>query len=197
MRSRMLFCRYVMTRLSSLWSRPLPGPTAKKDPEGGRSFALTLNLVKGFLWFHNVHTMHICQAPCYSFLMPQPRKQPLPPLSVELEAVALRIKRLRKIRGLTQKELADHIGITRDILASYESGRAHLNDDTIIRFAIALQVSADELLGLKDHYALVGQTPNVRLIKRMQKIQELPTLEQKALLKNIDMFLKASADSDR
>jgi len=129
--------------------------------------------------------------------MPQPRKQPLPPLSVKVEAVAQRIKKLRKIRGLTQKELADSIGITRDILASYESGRAHLNDDVIIRFALALQVSSDELLGLKEHESLASQPPNVRLIKRMQKIQELPAAEQKALIKNIDMFLKASEGADR
>jgi transcriptional regulator with XRE-family HTH domain len=125
--------------------------------------------------------------------MPQPRKQPLPPLLVKVEAVAQRIKKLRKLRGLTQKELADSIGITRDILASYESGRAHLNDDVIIRFALALQVSADELLGLKEDASLANQPPNVRLIKRMQKIQELPAAEQKALIKNIDMFLKAAA----
>jgi len=129
--------------------------------------------------------------------MPQPRKQPLPPLSVKVEAVAQRIKKLRKIRGLTQKQLADSIGITRDILASYESGRAHLNDDVIIRFALALQVSSDELLGLKEHASLASQPPNVRLIKRMQKIQGLPAAEQKALIKNIDMFLKASEGTDR
>jgi transcriptional regulator with XRE-family HTH domain len=129
--------------------------------------------------------------------MPQPRKQPLPPLKVKVEAVALRIKKLRKLRGLTQKELADSIGITRDILASYESGRAHLNDDVIIRFALALQVSSDELLGLKEHDSLINQPPNVRLIKRMQKIQELPAADQKALIKNIDMFLKAAAEGEQ
>ena len=41
MRFRVLCSLYVMTRFSSLWFRPLPGPTAKKDPEGGHSFALT------------------------------------------------------------------------------------------------------------------------------------------------------------
>jgi len=119
----------------------------------------------------------------------------LPPLSVKVEALAQRIKKLRKLRGLTQKELADSIGITRDILASYESGRAHLNDDVIIRFALALQVSSDELLGLKEHESLVSQPPNVRLMKRMQKIQNLPPADQKALIKNIDMFLKAATES--
>jgi transcriptional regulator with XRE-family HTH domain len=127
--------------------------------------------------------------------MPQPRKQPLPPLETKVEAVALRIKKIRKLRGLTQKELASAIGITRDILASYESGRAHLNDDTIIRFALALQVSSDELLGLKGNESLSAQPPNVRLVKRMQRIQNLPVAEQKVILKNIDMFLKA-AESD-
>jgi transcriptional regulator with XRE-family HTH domain len=124
--------------------------------------------------------------------MPQPRKQPLPPLETKVEAVALRIKKIRKLRGLTQKELADTIGITRDILASYESGRAHLNDEIIIRFALALQVSSDELLGLKGNESLSSQPPNVRLVKRMQRIQNLPTADQKAILKNIDMFLKAA-----
>ena len=114
----------------------------------------------------------------------------MPPLAVEVEAIALRIKKVRKLRGLTQKELADRIGITRDILASYESGRAHLNDDVIIRFAIALQVSSDELLGLDQRESLAGPTPNVRIVKRMQKIQELPVADQKAILRTIDTFLR-------
>lgn len=124
--------------------------------------------------------------------MPKPKKNPLPPLAVEIGKVGRRIVKVRKLRGFTQKELADRIGITRDILASYESGRAHLNDEMIIRFSIALRISADELLGLKKSDYFDNEPPNIRLIRRMLQIQELTQLDQKSIIRTIDNFLRGA-----
>jgi len=122
--------------------------------------------------------------------MPKPKKNPLPPLSTEIEELGKKIIKFRKLRGLTQKELSERIGITRDILASYESGRAHLNDEMIIRFSIALRISSDELLGLKKNDYLDNDPPNVRLMRRMRLIQKLGPMDQKAIIRTIDKYLK-------
>jgi len=128
--------------------------------------------------------------------MPHPRKTPLPPLDVEVEAIAARIVKLRKLRGLTQKELAEKIGISRDSLASHESGRVHLNDEIIVRFALALRISTDELLGVKKGDLVVDDPPTVRIVRRMQKIQKLTASDQKAILRTIDAFLDGASQSE-
>lgn len=124
--------------------------------------------------------------------MPTPRTQTARPLPETTERIANNIGALRKSRGLTQAQLAERTGISRDHLANYELGRTHLTDDVIIRLANALRVSADTLLGIKDN-GQAEQLSSVRLVRRMQKIAELPQSEQKAILKTIDNFLKGAA----
>jgi transcriptional regulator with XRE-family HTH domain len=126
--------------------------------------------------------------------MPQPRKQSLPPLVVQIEAIASRIVALRKLRGYSQKKLAEKIGISQPLLASYESGRLHLNDEMIIRFTLALNISADELLGLSANSKVESST--LRIMKRVKKIEQLPPLKQKAILQTLDMALQSSDQND-
>ena len=82
--------------------------------------------------------------------MPQKPNENLTPLHLCDETLGQRIALIRKKRGLTQKKLAEKIGITRSRLSNYEIDRIHLYDEMLIRFAIALDVSLDYLVGLKD-----------------------------------------------
>ena len=80
-----------------------------------------------------------------------PKKPDLPPIEEEKSVtIGQRIYELRKKKKLTQKELADKIGISRILVWNYENGRLRLYDEMVKRFAIALKVSTDYLLGLKD-----------------------------------------------
>jgi transcriptional regulator with XRE-family HTH domain len=83
--------------------------------------------------------------------MPRKSKFKLKPLNISDETIGQRIARIRKAKDLTQKELAQKIGITRSRLSKYEIDRIHLLDEIIIRFAIALDVSSDEILRLKEY----------------------------------------------
>ena len=108
-------------------------------------------------------------------------------------AIASRLVRFRKSRGLTQAQLADALGITRNLLANYEMGRTRLTDESIIKIASALKVSADDLLGIKETDGASATVPAVRLVRRMQKIAQLPPAEQKVILKTIDTYLKGAS----
>jgi transcriptional regulator with XRE-family HTH domain len=123
--------------------------------------------------------------------MPQKSKIKLPPLNLGKEALNQRIARLRKEKGYTQNDLADKIGIIRELISNYERGRIRPNYEMIIRLAMALEVTTDELLGVKPSKGNGGK-PNLKIQKRMKKIEELPAAQQKILLKNIDMFLKGA-----
>lgn len=60
----------------------------------------------------------------------------------------LRIARERK--GMTQKEVADAIGVAKSTYSLYESGNREPNVMTIKKIADILKVSADDLLGLEE-----------------------------------------------
>jgi transcriptional regulator with XRE-family HTH domain len=105
--------------------------------------------------------------------------------------LGLRIAESRKIRGLSQAQLAERIGISRLLLSDYERGKVRVYADTLARIASALDVSPVQLLASASSKA-TDKVPSLRLMKRIQKIERLPLSQQKALLKYIDIFLKAA-----
>ena len=83
------------------------------------------------------------------------------------------------------------IGISQYLVSNYETGRLHLSDEMLIQFAKALKTSTDTILGLKDNdQAELGTS--LRVQKRLAEIEKLTPADQRALLRNIDMFLKAA-----
>lgn len=124
--------------------------------------------------------------------MPQIPKYDLEPLDLGEETVGQRLSKLRKARGLTQVDLANTIGIRQVLVSDYERGRLRPNCEMIVRFAMALDVTTDEILGLKnskknDHHQL-----SLQIIRRAKKIEELPDPQKRTLLKTIDTFLKGA-----
>ena len=81
--------------------------------------------------------------------------------------------------------------MTREAIAAYESGRVRLVDDIIIRFASALQVSSDELLGIKPTKSS-DEEPSLRFTKRFKDITKLPEDKKKAILKILDDLIRAN-----
>ena len=109
--------------------------------------------------------------------------------TVDNETFGQRLARIRKEKGVTQVELAKKMGIIQVLVSDYERDKIRPYHEMIIRFAQALKVSTDELLGLK-HSKDKGYTASLKLLRRMKKIESLPPAKQKILLQNIDMFLK-------
>ncbi|EDB7521855.1 XRE family transcriptional regulator [Listeria monocytogenes] len=60
------------------------------------------------------------------------------------------LKKLRKNENLTQDQLASKIGITRDTLANYETGRREPDFTTLKNIASYFEVSTDYLLGREE-----------------------------------------------
>lgn len=60
------------------------------------------------------------------------------------------LKIARERRNMTQKEVADSIGVAKSTYSLYESGNREPNVQTIKKIADTLKVSADDLLGLND-----------------------------------------------
>lgn len=109
----------------------------------------------------------------------------------DAKAIARRLREVRNRRALSQAKLAELVGITQTLVSDYEVGRLRLNAALVLRFAKALQVTSDELLGLKESKEN-GFLKDRRFIRRFQEIDKLPRSEKQALLKTIDHFLRGA-----
>lgn len=110
-----------------------------------------------------------------------------------------RIARIRKERGYTQNELVERIGTIQALVSDYERDKLRLNAEMAVRFAVALEVSTDELLGLhsqngkgKVSSKSNGRKASRKVLRRLEQIEDLPTNQQAVLLKTIDTFIKAA-----
>jgi len=126
--------------------------------------------------------------------MPRRSRLRLPALDLGEESLGERIARIRKERGFTQVELAKRIGIIQTLVSDYERDRLRPHAEMVVRFAIALDVTTDELLGRTPPTRQPRPMGNRRFLRRLQLIDKLPTRDQEALLRTIDAFLaKAEA----
>lgn len=60
------------------------------------------------------------------------------------------LKAARERKGISQKDMAESIGVAKSTYSLYESGNREPNVQTIKKIADILNVSADELLGITD-----------------------------------------------
>lgn len=60
------------------------------------------------------------------------------------------LKIARERKGISQKDMAESIGVAKSTYSLYESGNREPNVQTIKKIADVLNVSADELLGLNE-----------------------------------------------
>jgi len=61
-----------------------------------------------------------------------------------------RIREIRKLRGLTQKQVASRIGMEQTQYSRYERGENEIKVNVLIDICKALNISADYLLNLND-----------------------------------------------
>lgn len=123
--------------------------------------------------------------------MARPSRLELAPLRLGPETFGERLARIRKERGFTQVELAEKVGIIQALISDYENGKLRMHAEMLARFALALGVSADELLGLKASKGN-GHRPKRRVLRRLEQIEKLPEPRQRVLLATIDGYLKGT-----
>lgn len=111
--------------------------------------------------------------------------------TTDKESFGRRLARIRKEKGYTQVELANKMGIIQVLVSDYERDKLRPYHDMISRFAQALEISSDALLGLKATQ-IKSSEASLKVLKRMKKIETLPPMQQKTLLRTIDTFLKGA-----
>jgi transcriptional regulator with XRE-family HTH domain len=115
------------------------------------------------------------------------------PVAERAESIGARISQLRKDKGLTQKELAERLQVSQPVVSDYENDVIRIPADVIGEIAQLLDVTSDELLGLKREARHAGNVKNRRLSRRLHAIDALPKRDQEALLRTIDAFISKTA----
>lgn len=110
---------------------------------------------------------------------------------VDAKTIGENLRRLRKDRGITQVELAKALSMPQGMISEYELGKARINGSLLAAFVAALNVSADEILGIRPPGQ--GQRSDRRFLRRLDKIERLPKRQKQLLLGTIDAVLKSAA----
>ena len=104
-----------------------------------------------------------------------------------------RLTELRKARGLTQVELAKLTKTSQRAISYYENEAGYPPAAVLIELAKALQLSADELLGLKPRRkGPMDSDPELRRTwKKFQQVMALPERDQRAVIRLINSLATA------
>ena len=125
--------------------------------------------------------------------MPKRANISKPPLDYHGETVGQRLARLRKERGFTQVELAEQLGTRQTLITAYETDRRALSAEMAVRLALALDVSTDDLLHPKAEKRKAAKKPSLKIVRRMEQIEQLPESKQTFILTALDSLLRGAS----
>ncbi len=99
-----------------------------------------------------------------------------------------RLQSIRRARGFTQVQLAEAAGTTQRAISYYETEAGFPPAPAVIVLAKALQITTDELLGVKPRKVerMEEDSEARRMWKRFQMVSQLPERDQKAVIRLIN-----------
>jgi len=97
----------------------------------------------------------------------------------ELMTFGKRLTEMRKRRGLTQQQLCELVNVHISQLRNYENDRSQPTLEVIRKMALALDVTADELVF--DPTERMPIVTDKELVKQWEQIEDLPEEDRKTL----------------
>ena len=101
-----------------------------------------------------------------------------------------RLAALRKKRGWVQKELAERLETTREVVDYYERRAANPSLTFIERASEVLGVSPAELLGSDEKPAQARPGPISALSQRFEQVRKLPRKDQDFVIRFLDTVIE-------
>lgn len=101
--------------------------------------------------------------------------------------IGKRLKEVRKIKGLTQKELSEMVGVSVSTVKKWEQDQVDPNTAALISIAVALNVSIDYLFGRDVNVDLV-EIADGNIKRIFDIVNELPDNHRIALLQYAELL---------
>ena len=107
------------------------------------------------------------------------------------KALGSRIALARKARGLTQQQIAEHLGIVQQTYAHYEVGHVRFPASMLPILGELLGLSSDELLGLDAQPRTKKPKPGPmsKLDQQIERIRQLPRTKQNFVVELLDAVI--------
>ncbi len=86
--------------------------------------------------------------------------------------IGARIRAYREKCGITQRELAEQIGVQYAVISNWETGRNRPNVDILLKLCDAFCTTADELLGLQKSESDGFSPEAIRVAKKFDGAEE-------------------------
>jgi len=109
---------------------------------------------------------------------------------VSKQQLGSRLRALRQSHGISQAEVARRLGVDQSHISNVERGVRGLTIQQVVKLSRALGVAADEILNNGKRAPAVGSLKSGRMLRRLQRIEELPAAQQQAILKILDGLLE-------
>jgi transcriptional regulator with XRE-family HTH domain len=119
------------------------------------------------------------------------------PATKEAPPFGQRLAAIRKSKGWSQRELADKLGVKRELVDYYERRAPNPALDFIQRAAEALGVSAAELIGEEGVRKKRGGGPEGRMRRLFEQASKLPRSQQEKIAAVIEAFVNQHSDRER
>ena len=107
------------------------------------------------------------------------------------KALGARIAQARKDQGLTQQQLAEHLGIVQQAYAHYEMGHVRFSASMLPILGQVLDLTPEELLGQERPKSKRG--PTSRLQQQVDRISRLPQTKQHVVMEMLEMVITSQA----
>jgi len=105
------------------------------------------------------------------------------------EFFGVRLAQLRKAAGYTLQELGAEVGISKRMVIYYESQGGQPPIHLLPKFAKALGVTADELLGTKPARKIRARPQRDRLWQRFKQVERLSPEDRRQIVQVVDALL--------
>lgn len=107
-----------------------------------------------------------------------------------------RLAQLRKSRGMTQAQLAKHIGVKQETVSGYERGKERPGIATIVKLSEVLSASTDYLLGITDEEC---PQPTLSDVLKPQEVEAIEIFRKLPypLRERVIGYLHSAADHTR
>ena len=97
-----------------------------------------------------------------------------------------KITKIRKEKKLSQIDIANFVGVSRDAISKYERNDIIPSVENAKKIAKALNISLDYLVSEDENLEVV----DVNMVNRMKEIQRLSNDDKNTIVKIIDAFIR-------
>jgi len=109
------------------------------------------------------------------------------------ETIGSRLTQARVNCGFSQSGLARETGIAQTQISAWEADKRRINVGALATLATTLNVSTDELLGIKPAQDKRTVSPHRRILRHVEKICDLPQSTQAHVLRSLELMIEGGA----